>query len=575
MKPCLSLKVLFLIGVKDKVEKVWFKNYEPGVPHEINIDVYDSLVEVFEQSFEKYKELPCFKNMGRAITYGQLDKLSQDFAAFLTNTWGCKKGDRIVIMLPNILQYPVVMLGALRAGLIVVNLNPLYTPREVIHVLKDSEAKKLVVLENFAHTIDKVLQKEPDLKVDVMLTQIGDLLGLKGFLVNFVVKYIKKMVPAYTLPSAIWFKSAIKQGKGAKFEKPQLTHQDIAYLQYTGGTTGVPKGAMLTHGNMIANVLQASAWLVNRLSKKYKGGIITALPLYHIFSLTANCLTFMCSGLTNVLITNPKDIKGFIKELKAEPFSFMTGVNTLFNALLHDPDFKTVDFSSFVFTLGGGMSVQESVARRWKEVTGVPLIEAYGLTEASPAVSIGPMNLKDFNHTVGLPVPSTDIKICDTQGRELGFNEPGELCVKGPQIMLGYWRDPKGTEEVLDKEGWLKTGDIATVDTEGYIKIVDRKKDLILVSGFNVYPNEVEAVLSSMPGIKEVAVLGVPDEVQGERVKAFVVLSDPQDKSITAQKIIVFCKQQLTNYKVPKEIEFRDELPKTQVGKILRRALKE
>lgn len=351
-----------------------------------------------------------------------------------------------------------------------------------------------------------------------------------------------------------------------------LNRDDVAYLQYTGGTTGVPKGAMLTHGNMVANVLQASAWMAKTLDKTFKGGIITALPLYHIFSLTANCLTFMQAGIVNILITNPRDMSGFIKELKRQPFSFMTGVNTLFNALLHHPDFEKINFKDFIFTLGGGMAVQESVAKKWKQVTGVPLIEAYGLTEASPAVTIGPMNMKDFNHSVGLPVPSTDIKICDEMGQELDFDQAGELYVKGPQVMLGYWNDPKATQDVLDKAGWLKTGDIAIVDRDGFVRIVDRKKDMILISGFNVYPNEVEAVISSMPGIKEVAVIGVPDTQHGEKVKAYIVLSDP---TITQETIIAFCREQLTNYKIPKEIEFRSELPKTNVGKILRRALRE
>lgn len=557
------------------MEKVWLKHYEPGVPYEIELGRYRSLVDLTEENCNKYQDKPAFTNMGHAMSYREIDSLSKQFAAFLQTQLGCKKGDRLVIMLPNILQYPVVMFGAQRAGLVLVNINPLYTPREVIHILKDSGAKTLVVLENFAHTIEKVKEQAPDLDFTVITTKIGDLLGFKGYLVNFVVRYIKKMVPAFNLPKALSFRTILKKGAFLPFTPVDLTNEDIAYLQYTGGTTGTPKGAMLTHGNMLANVSQASAWMTNMLKKELNGGIITALPLYHIFALTANCLTFMKAGLVNILITNPKDIPGFIKELKSQPFSFLTGVNTLFNALLHNPDFKTVNFKSLAFTLGGGMAVQEVVAKHWKEVTGVPLIEAYGLTEASPGVTMGPMNSPNFNNSVGLPISSTDIKICDENGLELGFDEPGELYVKGPQVMLGYWNDPKSTQEVLDKDGWLKTGDIATVDTRGFVSIVDRKKDMILISGFNVYPNEVEAVLASMPGIKEAAVLGVSDDVHGERVKAYVVLTDPNDTQMSAKKIRAYCKEQLTNYKVPKEIEFRNELPKTNVGKILRRALKE
>jgi len=431
-------------------------------------------------------------------------------------------------------------------------------------------------LVHFANTIEKVKEQEPALDFAVITTQIGDLLGYKGLLVNWVVRYIKKMVPSYYLPQALSFCTVLKQGQNLTLEQPLLNHQDIAYLQYTGGTTGEPKGAMLTHGNMVANVLQARSWMTQTLQKKVSGGIITALPLYHIFSLTANCLTFMQAGIVNILITNPRDINGFIKELKRQPFSFMTGVNTLFNALLHHPKFATIDFKDFIFTLGGGMAVQGTVAKKWKEVTGVPLIEAYGLTEASPAVTIGPMDMEDFNYSVGLPVPSTEIKICDDAGQELGFDKAGELYVKGPQIMLGYWRDPQATSLVLDENGWLKTGDIATVDTDGFVRIVDRKKDMILISGFNVYPNEVEAVLAQMPGIKEVAVIGVPDTHQNEKVKAYIVRSDTaQGQVLTKEAIIAFCKEELTNYKIPKEIEFREELPKTNVGKILRRALRE
>lgn len=557
------------------MEKVWFKNYESGVPHEIDLTRYASLVQITQENFKKYKDKPAFSNMGKSISYHELDTLSTHFAAFLQNTLECKKGDRLIIMLPNILQYPVVMFGAQRAGLIVVNVNPLYTPREVRHVIKDSGAKTIVVLENFAHTIEQVKKEDPSLKFSVITATIGDLLGYKGVLVNWVVRYLKKMVPSYHLPDALPFNAVLKKGQSLAFHPVDLNRNDVAYLQYTGGTTGVPKGAMLTHGNMIANILQASAWLTKTLEKPITGGIITALPLYHIFSLTANCLTFMQAGMVNILITNPKDMSGFIKELKRQPFSFMTGVNTLFNALLHHPDFKSIDFKDLLLTLGGGMAVQEAVATKWKQATGVALIQAYGLTEASPAVAMGPMNIQDFNNSVGLPVPSTDIKICDETGQELGFDTPGELYVKGPQVMLGYWNDVKATKEVLDDAGWLKTGDIATVDQEGFVRIVDRKKDMILISGFNVYPSEVEAVISSMPGIKEVAVIGASDVRHGEKIQAYIVLTQDAEKTINANQVIAFCRKQLTNYKVPKEIFFRQELPKSNVGKILRRALKE
>lgn len=553
------------------MDKIWVNSYEQGIPVAIDPNQYSSLVAYAKECFEEHKNKVCYTNMGVALSYQQIDEMATAFAAFLQTRCGVKKGDRVAIMLPNLLQYPVAMFGIHRAGAVVVNVNPLYTARELKHVLNDSDAKCLLVLANFANTAQEAL---PGTNTKhVVVTQIGDLFpGLKGKIVNFAVKYIKKMVPAFDLPEAIPFKETVKSELTGHFTPVDVTHDDLAYLQYTGGTTGEAKGAMLTHRNMVSNVLQASAWIQNFVSGGLKGGIITALPLYHIFSLTANCLTFLKVGIPNILITNPRDIPGFIKEFKRQPFAVMTGVNTLFNALLRNKDFAQLDFSAFKFALGGGMAVQKAVAEQWKQVTGVPLLEAYGLTETSPAVTINPLTLSEYNGSIGLPLSSTEVKVCDEEGQELGINAPGELYVRGPQVMKGYWQQPEMTRDVLSDDGWLRTGDVATIDEQGFVRIVDRKKDMILVSGFNVYPNEVEDVIKSMPGVNEVAVVGVTAGARGEIVKAFVVIDD---KDITAESITTFCRKQLTAYKIPKEIEFRDELPKTPVGKVLRRALRD
>ncbi|WP_057625490.1 AMP-binding protein [Candidatus Berkiella cookevillensis] len=552
------------------MDKIWLNSYEEGVSKDINPDSVPSLMHYIEECFNEHRNKTCYTNMGVDLSYDQIDTMSKAFAGFLQKKCQLKKGDRVAIMMPNLLQYPIAMIGILRAGLTVVNVNPLYTARELTHQLADSGAKAIVVLQNFAHTVEKSLPKT-DVK-HVIVTQIGDLFpGLKGHIVNLVVKYIKKMVPAWNIPQAISFNQTINASYIQQYERPDLNGSDIAYLQYTGGTTGVSKGAMLTHRNMISNVLQATAWISPLDRNNLHGGIVTALPLYHIFSLTANCLTFLKVGIPNILITNPRDIPGFVKELKRQPFSVLTGVNTLFNALVHNEAFKQLDFSNFRFTLGGGMSVQRAVAEQWQKVTGVPLVEAYGLTEACPAVTINPIKNKTFNGSIGLPIPSTEVKIVDENGREVSIGEAGELCVRGPQVMKGYWNQPDKTAEVII-DGWLYTGDMATIDQEGFVRIVDRKKDIIIISGFNVYPNEVEDVIASLSGVKEVAVVGVDAGVQGEKVKAFIVKSDP---NLTAEKVIEHCRIELTNYKVPKEVEFRDELPKTNVGKVLRRALRE
>lgn len=553
------------------MEKIWLKNYEEGVSKEINPDTIPSLMHYIEECFVEHKNKICYSNMGVDLTFDQVDHQSKCFAGFLQNHCQLKKGDRVAIMMPNLLQYPVAMIGILRAGMVVVNVNPLYTARELTHQLKDSGASAIVVLANFAKTVEHSLAKT-DLK-HVIVTEIGDLFSpVKGTIVNFVVKHIKKMVPAWHIPNAISFKKTVKADYETHYKRPELTGEDIAYLQYTGGTTGLSKGAILTHRNMISNVLQATAWITPLRKEKLVGGIVTALPLYHIFSLTANCLTFLKMGIPNILITNPRDIPGFVKELKRQPFSVLTGVNTLFNALLRNEEFNKLDFTNFRFTLGGGMSVQKAVAEKWKKVTGVPLVEAYGLTEASPAVTINPIGLKDFNGSIGLPVPSTDIMIFDEERKEVPIGTPGELCVRGPQVMRGYWNNQEKTDEVII-DGWLHTGDVATIDEEGFVRIVDRKKDIIIISGFNVYPNEVEDVIAAIPGVTEVAVVGISSGVQGEKVKAFVVKD--KTSSLTEEQIIKECRENLTNYKIPKEIEFRNELPKTNVGKVLRRALRE
>ncbi|HXH02464.1 MAG TPA: long-chain-fatty-acid--CoA ligase [Candidatus Competibacteraceae bacterium] len=553
------------------MEKIWLKHYPAGVPSDIDLDEFASLRDILEQSCRRYAPLPAYSNMGHTLRFADLDALSRDFAAYLQNTLGLTKGARVAIMLPNLLQYPVTLFGVLRAGLTAVNVNPLYTPRELEHQLSDSGAEAIVILENFAHTLAAVRERLPALR-HILVTRIGDLLPpLKGLLVNLVVKHVKKMVPAWYIPGTLDLRRALAAGRSLALREVPLGHDDIAFLQYTGGTTGVAKGAILTHGNIVANLQQASAWIKPYIGQTQEV-VITALPLYHIFSLTANCLAFLKVGGHNVLITNPRDLPAFVKELSKVRFTAITGVNTLFNALLNTPGFDKLDFSSLKIALGGGMALQRAVAERWQAITGVPLVEAYGLTETSPAVCINPLDIKEFSGSIGLPVPATEISIRDEAGRELGINEVGELCVRGPQVMRGYWNRPEETAQVLSPDGWLRTGDMARIDERGYVYLVDRKKDLILVSGFNVYPNEVEAVAALHPGVLEVAAIGVPDEKSGEAVKLYVVRKDP---ALTAEALIEHCRRHLTGYKVPKYVEFRAELPKTNVGKILRRALRE
>ncbi len=547
----------------------WLEEYASGVPAEIDMDEFDSVVDVINKSCAEFSDQVAYANFGAELTYGQVDRHSAAFAARL-QALGLEKGDRVAIMMPNVLQYPIALFGALRAGLVVVNTNPLYTARELKHQLNDSGTKAIVIMENFASVLEAVID---DTEVEhVILTNMGDMVGFpKGALMNFVLRHVKKMVPKYNLPGAMQFKAALSQGATEKFEPIRLGHDDLAFLQYTGGTTGVSKGAMLTHGNMEANMQQSSAWMGENIVMGEEV-IITALPLYHIFALTANCLVFMKFGGKNILITNPRDMPGFVKELGKHKFTAITGVNTLFNGLLNTPGFEDLDFSSLRMTLGGGMAVQRAVAERWKKVTGVPLIEAYGLTETSPAACINPMTLEDYNGAIGLPISSTACRVIDTDDNPLPVGETGELCVKGPQVMKGYWNRPEETAKVLGDDGWLKTGDMAKMDEKGYFYIVDRKKDMILVSGFNVYPNEVEDVVAGHPKVLEVGAIGAPDEKSGEVVKVVVVR---KDDSLTVKEVRDYCREELTGYKVPKYVEFVEELPKTNVGKILRRELRD
>ncbi len=551
------------------MERVWLKNYEDGVPPEIDSKKYSSINAVTEEAFRKFENNESFYCMGKCFTWGELDILTRKFASYLQNDLGLKKGDRLAIMMPNILQYPIALFGALRAGLTVVNVNPLYTARELEHQLNDAECESIVIFENSCHTLQEAL---PQTKVkNIIVTGIGDLLGFpKAMIVNFVIKHVKKMIPDWNLPNVKDFKTVLFDANGDHFKPVECSLEDTAFLQYTGGTTGVAKGAILTHGNIVANIVQAKAWIDNELVEG-KEVIITPLPLYHIFSLTANCLIFAVMGAKNILITNPRDMKGFVKELKKHKFTAFTGVNTLFNGLLHAEGFKDVDFSSLKLTLGGGMAVQREVATKWKEVTGVPLIEAYGLTETSPAACINPMNLKDYNGKIGLPICSTDVVILDDDGKEVPLGENGEISIRGPQVMKGYLNRPEETAKVMTEDGFFKTGDIGYMNEEGYVQIVDRKKDMILVSGFNVYPNEVEEVVITHPKVFEVAAIGVPNEHSGEVVKLFIVKND---QSLTEEELYEFCKENLTGYKRPKFIEFRDELPKSNVGKILRKELR-
>ena len=550
------------------MDKIWLKRYPKGMPETIDPEHYNSLLELFDKSFTEYASLPAYSNMSKTMTYQQVDIATKAVASYLQNTLGLGRGDKVAVMMPNLLQTPISILGVLRAGCTVVNVNPLYTARELEHQLNDSETKAIFILANFANTLEKVIDKT-NVK-HVVLTQIGDMLGgVKKHLVNFVVKRVKKMVPPFSLPNTIPFNEVISADPNA-YKAPDIHRDDLAFLQYTGGTTGVSKGAMLSHGNMVGNLEQVSGCLDNVLDKG-KEVVITALPLYHIFALTANCLTFMKYGGHNILITNPRDMAGFVKELAKYPFTAITGVNTLFNGLLNTPGFSDLDFSKLKMSLGGGMAVQRPVAEKWQAVTKSKLMEGYGLTECAPLVTICPYDLDGYNGSIGLPAPSTELKIILENGEEAPKGEAGELCVKGPQVMQGYYNRPEATAECL-KDGWFATGDIATYDDEGFFYIVDRKKDMILVSGFNVFPNEIEEIVAMHDGVLEVAAIGVPHEVSGEQVKVFVVKKDP---SLTEKDIISHCRDNLTNYKVPKLVEFRDELPKTNVGKILRRALKD
>ena len=548
----------------------WYSSYPEGVPHEADLAAYNSLLDVFEQTFSEYSDNPCFCNFGKSLSYKEIDQYSLQLAAFLQNQLGMNKGDKIAIMMPNLLQNPLSIFAALRAGLTVVNTNPLYTGQELKHQLCDSGATSIIVLENFASTLQQVVKDTPI--ENIIVTRMGDMLSFpKSSLINFVVKHVKKMVPDFKLPGSYDFKQCLSQGDTSKYKRPDLNQQNYAFLQYTGGTTGVAKGAILTHGNMVANLQQVSAW-IEPFVEKGKEHVITALPLYHIFSLTANCLFFMKIGGLNHLITNPRDMKGFVKELKGVKFTAITGVNTLFNGLLNTPGFSDIDFSNFKVTLGGGMAVQKSVAEKWQTVTGKTLIEAYGLTETSPAVCINPMSLKSYNGKIGLPMPSTDVCIMDDENNILPVGDNGEICIKGPQVTQGYYQRPEETALVFDTNGWFHSGDIGFMDEQGYFQIVDRKKDMINVSGFNVYPNEVEDTIASHIDITEVGVIGIPDEKCGESVMAIVVCSNPQ---LTEQDIRAHCERTLTRYKIPKRVEFVSEVPKTNVGKILRRELRE
>jgi len=552
-----------------QTQKIWLeKSYPPGVPFDIDPDKYSSLSEMFNKYVDVYAERTAFINMGAEINYRDLEVQAKAFAAYLQVELGLVKGDKFAIMVPNCLQYPVALFGALLAGLTVVNVNPLYTARELEHQLKDSGTKAMLIIENFANTLEKVIAETP--VEHVIITSLGDRLGIvKGALVNCVVKYVKKMVPAFTLANTVRFNKVISTGITLPFTPVEMTGEDLAFLQYTGGTTGVSKGAMLTHRNMIANLLQAKA-AISPIMEDGKEIVVTALPLYHIFALTANCLTFLTLGGTNLLITNPRDMPGFVKELAKYKFTAITGVNTLFNGLLNTPAFNTLDFSSLKMSLGGGMAVQRSVGEEWEKVTGTRLLEGYGLTECAPLVTLCPYNQESYSGNIGLPAASTDIRIIQDDGSDAAIGDSGEMWVKGPQVMKGYYQRETDTADIL-KDGWLATGDVACMDENGFFKIVDRKKDMIIVSGFNVFPNEIEEVVMMHDGVLEAAAIGINHEVTGETVKIFVVL---KDKSVTDKDLIRHCRENLTSYKVPKNVEFRDELPKTNVGKILRRELR-
>lgn len=547
----------------------WHSSYPKGVRTEIDTNQFSSVTQFINHCLNKFASDVAYVNMGKELSYAEVDKLSRDFAAYLQGL-GLKKGDRIAIQMPNLLQYPIALFGALRAGLIIVNTNPLYTAREMEHQFKDSGAKAIVILSNFADKLEKVL---PNTDIEyVVITNIGDMIGgLKGAIVNFVVKYIRKMVPPYNLPRAVKFKDALAEGARKEFTAVEASNEDVGFLQYTGGTTGISKGATLTHGNLVSNMQMLFEWMGTELDER-KETVITALPLYHIFAFTVNCLTMLKLGARNVLITNPRDLKGFIKEMSKEKWSVLTGVNTLFNALLNHPDFQELDFSNLRVVMGGGMAVQGAVNNRWKELTGKPIIEGYGLSETSPVLTANPLDGRERIGSIGLVMPSTDLAIMDEDGKQLGVGERGEICAKGPQVMQGYWNRPDETNKVFFEGGWFRTGDIGIMEEDGFFKIVDRIKDMILVSGFNVYPNEVEDVVVKHPGVLECAAVGVPDPKSTEAVKLFVVKKDP---AVTKEEIIEFCRKELTGYKVPKHVEFRDDLPKSNVGKILRRHLRE
>jgi long-chain acyl-CoA synthetase len=550
--------------------KPWLAAYSPGVPAEIDPDRYPSLVALLESSFERFAAQPAFTNLDTTLTFADVERLSRAFAAYLQALPGVKPGDRVAIMMPNTLQSPVVLFGILRAGLVAVNVNPMYTVPELEHQLADSGAQTIVVLENFAHTVAAALPQTA-LK-HVVVTQLGDHCSpLKRLVVNFVVKHVKKLVRPWQMPTAVAYRAALARGAAATYTAPQLTGRDLAFLQYTGGTTGRAKGAMLTQRNMVANTLQAAAW-ARPFYAHDAGVIVTPLPLYHVYSLTANLLCFVELGGHNLLITDPRDLQGFIALLRTHRFAFMTAVNTLFNALLHAPGFDSIDFSSLRVCMGGGMAVQREVAQRWQEATGVTIAQGYGLTEASPIVTANPLHLKEFNGSVGVPFPSTDVAIFDDEGNPAGPGQVGEICARGPQVMAGYWQRPDETANVLFGDGWLRTGDVGRLDADGYLFIEDRKKDVIVVSGFKVYPNEIEDVAVRQPGVREAAAIGVRDAQSGESVKLFVVRKDP---SLTAAAVLAHARQNLTGYKVPRHVEFVDDLPKSNVGKVLRRALKE
>ena len=550
-------------------DRPWLAAYPQGVPADIDPTQYASLVALMDEAFRQYADRVAYSFMGKDISFAQTDALSRAFAAYLQGQ-GLVKGDRVAIMMPNVPQYPVVVAAVLRAGFVVVNVNPLYTPRELEHQLNDSGTTTIIVLENFANTLELVL---PKTKVqNIVVASIGDLLGgLKGWITNLVVRKVKKMVPDYHLPGAVAFNQAIAIGRAKPFIPVDITLEDTAFLQYTGGTTGVAKGAVLSHGNICANMMQGAEWIQNQLTPG-KEVVTAALPLYHVFALTVNLMIFMQAGARILLITNPRDMKSFIGDLKKHKISVFIGVNTLFNAMVNRPDFAEVDFSGLKLTLGGGMATQKAVAEKWKNITGTPIVEAYGLTEASPGVCCNPLNIPAYTGSIGLPVPSTEVELRDADGKLVAQGMPGEMWVKGPQVMQGYWQRPQETAKTIDARGFLETGDIAVMDEKGWFKLVDRKKDLIVVSGFNVYPNEIEEVVAHHAKVLEVACIGVASEKTGEALKLFVV---KKDASLTREELIAYCRQELTAYKVPKDIEFRDELPKSNVGKILRRELRE